>query len=86
MCLIYIEETPCKSLSLKLLDRKDEIPYQNGGHTDTQTDTQTDTHTEFVESQGAYAPKNMMNQKQGDFFSSPKQLNIYSLEGVCYQN
>ena len=42
MCLIYIEETPCKYLSLKPLDRKDEIPYQNGGQTDTQTDTQTD--------------------------------------------
>ena len=42
MCLIYIEETPCKYFSLKLLDRKDEIPYQNGGQTDTQTDTQTD--------------------------------------------
>ena len=48
MCLIYIEETPCKYLSLKLLDRKDEIPYQNGGQTDTQTDTQTDRQTDRI--------------------------------------
>ena len=40
--MIYIEETPCKYLSLKLLDRKDEIPYQNGGQTDTHTDRQTE--------------------------------------------
>ena len=50
MCLIYIEETPCKYLSLKPLDRKDEIPYQNGGQTDTHTHrhthTQTHTHTD----------------------------------------
>ena len=62
-----------KYLSLKLLDKKGDIPYQNGEQTETQNEGPTKRQTEFVVSRGA------VNKLTSTYIvhSSVRQTNLY---------